>query len=234
LFNLAFEIVGKAIHNNDIHWDLRPNYVDNYAVFILFISFLLLSATKLSTPFFLTTLKKSVLKNRSIEKVVLDENPLSQLSAGLLVVNFLICSSLYFYINLSQWYPSNLFTIILISILSPFYLYYSPTIYLIFVEFIVGEKGITLEVKLTTKILFKAIGILLFFFLVVLLFNKQVASIVNIVILMCIAFIYAFRIYRGLLLSISKRLNWYYIFLYLCTFEILPFYIIWSFLKKHI
>ena len=166
--------------------------------------------------------------------MVLDENPLSQLSAGLLVVNFLICSSLYFYINLSQWYPSSLFTTILISILSPLYLYYSPTIYLIFVEFIVGEKGITLEVKLTTKILFKAIGILLFFFLVVLLFNKQVSSIVNIVILMCIAFIYAFRIYRGLLLSISKRLNWYYIFLYLCTFEILPFYIIWSFLKKHI
>ena len=234
MFNLAFEIVVKAIHNSDIQWDLRPNYVDNYVVFILFISFLLLSATKLSTPFFLTTLKKSVLKNRSIEKVVLDENPLSQLSAGLLVVNFLICSSLYFYINLSQWYPSSLFTSILISILSPFYLYYSPTIYLIFVEFIVGEKGITLEVKLTTKILFKAIGILLFFFLVVLLFNKQVSSIVNIVILMCIAFIYAFRIYRGLLLSISKRLNWYYIFLYLCTFEILPFYIIWSFLKKHI
>jgi len=222
----TFQIIGQELQTTNIHLGWKQLNMYNQLSVFLIGSFLLLTIAKLSSPNLKFNLIYGVLKNKGIIKITREEFPISILTNSCLIFNFILVSevSAYIYfknISLESNFSYFLFYFPLIIVIQPLL-----TSYLI--ELLTGEKSLLLEVRLNSWLFVKIASVLITINLIFWVFNPNLEGIYSKLFLLVYILIYGIRIIQGLGFAISKGISLYYIILYFCTFELLPFAIVYS------
>ena len=222
----SFQIIGQELQSTNIHLGWKQVNMYNQLSIFLMGSFLLLTIAKLSSPNLKFNLIYGVLKNKGITKITREEFPISILTNSCLIFNFIlvseVCAYIYFKnISLESNFSYFLFYFPLIIVIQPLL-----TSYLI--ELLTGEKSLLLEVRLNSWLFVKIASVLITINLIFWVFNPNFEGIYSKLFLFVYVLIYGIRILQGLSFAISKGISLYYIILYFCTFELLPFTIVYS------
>lgn len=172
---------------------------------------------------------EAMYRNKRISKIVQISYPLNTFSSLLLLLNYIISMSALLFLTLQTFQPISNHDILYMGIISAL-LVLVPWISMFAVGFLTGDKESLAENKINTIVFSHASGLVYSILLLIWTFNTQWSNIfVNI--FLGIALLFAFyRLLRGFISASKKGVRWYYIILYLCTLEILPFVLLYQFL----
>jgi hypothetical protein len=232
LFELSFEIVGA---NNEIPSSLsiRTENVAFVASLMLAFSFFIIAFARLSSKQMVFGMIKAIYKNKQIDKIIQDEYPLNNASSFFLVLNYIISASALLFLCIpttNNLDPRIVFLLLPIPILMVFLPWFS----LFLVGLITGEKNSVTESKINTFIFAHFAGIIYSLMLLVWTFNIQWTNIFIQIFVWFTLVMWVYRFFRGFIFALNKGITWYYIILYFCTLEILPFVLIYFALKDKI
>lgn len=226
----SFQIIGQELKSSDIELVWKQVNLYNQLTIYLIVSFLLLTAAKLSSPNLKFNLFYGVIKNRSIIKIIREEFPISILSNICLITNFILVSEVSAYIYFkSSSFESNFSNFLFFY---PLVIVLQPLISSYFIELLTGEKSLLLEVRLNNWLFIKIASIILTINLIFWVFNPNYKEFYGYFLWIVYVLIYALRIVQGLSFAVSKGISLYYIILYFCTFELLPFSFLYRILVK--
>ena len=229
----AIQTLIQSVDKQDIKlsllWRQEPPY--QWAIYSLLATFILITIARVNNPLFITSLTRSLHKNRNVQKIVFEELPLSRITNFCLITTFLISFSI-----ISSFLISEIFQVYgwlnwIVAFSLPLYILLAPQLNLTLVEFITGESNFSKEIKLTNRILCEFLGLFGVLFLLIWIFNQHTHWFVSHLTLYLFVVTYIYRIFRGFVFAFSKGLPWYYIILYFCTFELLPLYIVYYYLS---
>ena len=232
MFELSFRIVGA---NNEIPASLsiRGANVAFVALLMLAFSFFIVAFARLSSKQMVVGMVKAVYKNKQIDKIIQDEYPLNNASSFFLVLNYIISASALLFLSIpsaNNLDPKNIFLVLPIPILMVFL----PWLSLFLVGFISGEKDSVTESKINTFIFAHFAGIIYSLMLLIWAFNIQWTNIFIQIFIWFTFALWGYRFFRGFIFAFNKGITWYYIILYFCTLEILPFVLIYFALQERI
>ncbi len=225
LFELSFGIVGA---NNEIPSSLsiRSENVAFVASLMLAISFFIIAFARLSSKQMVLGMIKAIYKNKQIDKIIQDEYPLNNASSFFLILNYIVSTSALLFLCIpvkDSLDPKVVFLLLPI----PFLMVFLPWFSLFLVGFLTGEKNTVIESKINTFIFAHFAGIIYSLMLLIWAFNMQWSSIFFHVFVWFTFVLWIYRFFRGFIFAIKKGVTWYYIILYFCTLEILPFVLIY-------
>jgi len=221
--------VDKQEIKPSLFWRTETPY--QWAIYSLFAIFILLTIARINNPLFITTLSRSLYKNRNIQKIIFEELPLSRVTNFCLVSIFLISFSIICSFLISESFHVYGWLNWVIAVSLPLYLLPAPQLYLTLVELVTGESNFSKEIKLTNRIICESLGLFGVLLLLIWIFNQYAHWYVINLTFYLIGAAYIYRIFRGFAFAFSKGLPWYYIILYFCTFELLPLYIVYYYLS---
>ena len=232
MITLAFEII-KNTQELVVPKLLSPRVNSLYGTITLFLSIgiLLITFARMSSAYFIVAITKSIYKNRSIEKIALEEMPLTALSSFCLLLNFLICSSCLLYLTVHFFHHEIPTGTLLAIIYTPILFLFGPYLFLTFIEYLTGELGITKAIKLTNWAICKFLGVVFSLLLLLWIFNDKNAYFFAYLLFTILCICYVYRVFRGIIFAFSKGISWYYIILYFCMFEIIPMYPLWMLIE---
>ena len=167
-----------------------------------------------------------MLKNKGITKITREEFPISILTNSCLIINFILVSEVSAYIYFKSISLESNFSFLLFSF--PLIIIIQPLLTSYFIELLTGESGLLLEVRLNSWLFLKISSIFITINLVFWVFNPNQEIIYSTILIYIYGLIYSIRLIQGLTFAISKGISLYYIILYFCTFELLPFAIVFS------
>ena len=222
----SFQIIGQELQTTNIQLGWKQVNMYNQLSIFLIGSFLLLTIAKLSSPNLKLNLIYGVLKNKGITKITREEFPISILTNSCLIINFILVSEVSAYIYFKSISLESNFSFLLFSF--PLIIIIQPLLTSYFIELLTGESGLLLEVRLNSWLFLKIASILITINLTFWIFNSNLERIYSIIFILIYGIFYLFRILQGLTFAISKGISLYYIILYFCTFELLPFAIVFS------
>ena len=221
-----FQIIGQELQTTNIQLGWKQVNMYNQLSIFLIGSFLLLTIAKLSSPNLKLNLIYGVLKNKGITKITREEFPISILTNSCLIINFILVSEVSAYIYFKSISLESNFSFLLFSF--PLIIIIQPLLTSYFIELLIGESGLLLEVRLNSWLFLKISSIFITINLVFWVFNPNHEIIYSTILIYIYGLIYSIRLIQGLTFAISKGISLYYIILYFCTFELLPFAIVFS------
>ena len=222
----SFQIIGQELQTTNIQLGWKQVNMYNQLSIFLIGSFLLLTIAKLSSPNLKLNLIYGVLKNKSITKITREEFPISILTNSCLIINFILVSEVSAYIYFKSISLESNFSFLLFSF--PLIIIIQPLLTSYFIELLTGESGLLLEVRLNSWLFLKISSIFITINLFFWVFNPNHEIIYSTILIYIYGLIYSVRLIQGLTFAISKGISLYYIILYFCTFELLPFAIVFS------
>ena len=222
----SFQIIGQELQTTNIQLGWKQVNMYNQLSIFLIGSFLLLTIAKLSSPNLKLNLIYGVLKNKGITKITREEFPISILTNSCLIINFILVSEVSAYIYFKSISLESNFSFLLFSF--PLIIIIQPLLTSYFIELLTGESGLLLEVRLNSWLFLKISSIFITINLVFWVFNPNQEIIYSTILIYIYGLIYSIRLIQGLTFAISKGISLYYIILYFCTFELLPFAIVFS------
>ena len=222
----SFQIIGQELQTTNIQLGWKQVNMYNQLSIFLIGSFLLLTIAKLSSPNLKLNLIYGVLKNKGITKITREEFPISILTNSCLIINFILVSEVSAYIYFKSISLESNFSFLLFSF--PLIIIIQPLLTSYFIELLTGESGLLLEVRLNSWLFLKISSIFITINLVFWVFNPNHEIIYSTILIYIYGLIYSVRLIQGLTFAISKGISLYYIILYFCTFELLPFAIVFS------
>ncbi len=222
----SFQIIGQELHTTNIQLGWKQVNMYNQLSIFLIGSFLLLTIAKLSSPNLKLNLIYGVLKNKGITKITREEFPISILTNSCLIINFILVSEVSAYIYFKSISLESNFSFLLFSF--PLIIIIQPLLTSYFIELLTGESGLLLEVRLNSWLFLKISSIFITINLFFWVFNPNHEIIYSTILIYIYGLIYSIRLIQGLTFAISKGISLYYIILYFCTFELLPFAIVFS------
>lgn len=222
----SFQIIGQELQTTNIQLGWKQVNMYNQLSVFLIGSFLLLTIAKLSSPNLKLNLIYGVLKNKGITKITREEFPISILTNSCLIINFILVSEVSAYIYFKSISLESNFSFLLFSF--PLIIIIQPLLTSYFIELLTGESGLLLEVRLNSWLFLKISSIFITINLVFWVFNPNHEIIYSTILFYIYGLIYSIRLIQGLTFAISKGISLYYIILYFCTFELLPFAIVFS------
>ena len=222
----SFQIIGQELQTTNIQLGWKQVNMYNQLSIFLIGSFLLLTIAKLSSPNLKLNLIYGVLKNKGITKITREEFPISILTNSCLFINFILVSEVSAYIYFKSISLESNFSFLLFSF--PLIIIIQPLLTSYFIELLTGESGLLLEVRLNSWLFLKISSIFITINLVFWVFNPNHEIIYSTILFYIYGLIYSIRLIQGLTFAISKGISLYYIILYFCTFELLPFAIVFS------
>ena len=222
----SFQIIGQELQTTNIQLGWKQVNMYNQLSIFLIGSFLLLTIAKLSSPNLKLNLIYGVLKNKGITKITREEFPISILTNSCLIINFILVSEVSAYIYFKSISLESNFSFLLFSF--PLIIIIQPLLTSYFIELLIGESGLLLEVRLNSWLFLKISSIFITINLFFWVFNPNHEIIYSTILIYIYGLIYSVRLIQGLTFAISKGISLYYIILYFCTFELLPFAIVFS------
>ena len=222
----SFQIIGQELQTTNIQLGWKQVNMYNQLSIFLIGSFLLLTIAKLSSPNLKLNLIYGVLKNKGITKITREEFPISILTNSCLIINFILVSEVSAYIYFKSISLESNFSFLLFSF--PLIIIIQPLLTSYFIELLIGESGLLLEVRLNSWLFLKISSIFITINLFFWVFNPNHEIIYSTILIYIYGLIYSIRLIQGLTFAISKGISLYYIILYFCTFELLPFAIVFS------
>lgn len=229
LFETGFSIVGeKNVLPSAL--SLRSEHITIIATILLFVSTTFIALARVNSRNFVFTLAKAIFKNKQVDKIVHEEYPLNNLSSILLLANYLISSAALLFLCLPYKYSMQ--TEVFWWLLPiPFLVFFLPWISLHIVSLLVGDASFVSESKKNTILLTHFLGLFYSLILLFWTFNMPWRDYFIIAFLSVTILSWLFRFFRGFLFAIRKGASWYYIILYFCTLEIIPFILIFILLN---
>ncbi|TNE55484.1 MAG: DUF4271 domain-containing protein [Bacteroidetes bacterium] len=198
----------------------------------LTISFVLIAMSDMGPNRILRVFSRVLVKNASVERIVDEEYNLKSMSSLLLLLNFVISASTLIYLSQFAIFGSERNTVDLYYFLPliPLYIFVWPLFWLVFVGWVSGEGKQLSENRKNVILLSQIFGILFTLLVLIWTFNPQWTHYFFLSFVLLMAFMWLFRVWRGVLFSFQHRIPWYYIVLYLMTLEILPLCCVYIFL----
>ena len=200
---------------------------------VLLISFLLISLARLYNTKSLKTVIAVFFKNSSVEQELKENMSLSSLSSFLLILNYFISFSLCCFLYLNRFMLlDNLWTTV-IAIIIPLAFFVVETIGLILIAWLTGEKKQffpTIVITLTGN---QFIGIAFALLSLLWIMNPEFNKLFLSIFLGLFLLKYFMRLLKNSFIVLSNGVSWYYLILYFCTLEILPFFIVYYYVTKN-
>ena len=172
---------------------------------------------------------QAMYKNNRVSKIVQINYPLNTVSSLMLLLNYMISMSALFFLTLQTFQPISNQDIIYMAFVSAL-LVIIPWMSIFLVGFLTGDKEVMVENKINTIVFAHASGLIYSIILLIWTFNTQWSSIFVYIFLSIVLLFALYRLLRGFLSAFKKGVRWYYIILYLCTLEILPFLLLYQIL----
>lgn len=224
MFEIGFEIIG-----NDLRMELPERLVPRnesviwMATSMLAVSFFLVAFAKLSSRQLIYGMLKAVYKNKQVEKIIQEEYPLKTMPSFFLVLNYVVSGGALLFLSMQYFFHTSNSMLVFLLMLIPLAMVFFPWFSLVFVGMLTGERAMVKESILNTWLLAQFSGILYSLLLLIWTFNLHWSDVLVWVFFGLSAAVWAYRFLRGFIFTFTKGTHWYYIILYFCTLEILPF-----------
>jgi hypothetical protein len=230
LFISAVKVIGSNYQDVPLHLSERVSSFSTLILLLLSFSFIVIAFSRLSSRVLFVNIMEAIYKNTRVSKIVQINYPLSTLSSILLLLNYIISMSALLFLTIQIFQPINNQDILYMALIAAFLVVF-PLFSMFSVGVLVGNKNIFPESMINTVVFAHATGLIYSIILLIWTFNSQ-WSLIFVSIFLGIAVFFAFyRILRGFISAFKKGVSWYYIILYLCTLEILPFILLYQFLR---
>ena len=229
MFIPALKIIGTNYQDVPLYLSERESSFSTLILLFLSLSFILIAFARLSSRVMFLNIMEAMYKNKRISKIVQVSYPLNTLSSLLLMLNYIISMSALFFLTLQTFQPIVSQDILYMGLISALLVLF-PWVAMFAIGFLTGADEVMVENKINTIVFSHASGLVYSIILLIWTFNPQWSSIF-VYVFLGFALMFAFyRLLRGFLSAFKKGVRWYYIILYLCTLEILPFVLLYSFL----
>ena len=201
-----------------------------FAMIGLSVSFILLAMSRLASINIVLVFSKILYKNSNVEKIVREEFPLTSFSSVVLLLNFMVTTTLLLYLTYLHFNTGNgnHFELFYFLPAVPLYFFLWPLIWFNVIGYLTREGQIMRPNKQNTILFAQIIGVIFSLLLLIWAFNIKWSEYFIYGFLAIISLFWLYKILRGIIFSLENNVAWYYIILYFCTLEILPLVLIYS------
>lgn len=231
----AFEFLGANTHAK-IPFQLE--YSNQNTLWIAMIgltaSFILLAISQMTASNLIVIFSRVLYKNATVQKIVKEEYSLASLPSLTLLLNFIITSTILLYLTSINFKALDKFETIYFLPIVPLYFFLWPMFCYNLVGFLSGQADVLRENKYNNVLFSEIVGVFFSLLLLLWTFNIKWAPYFIYIFIIISIFFWMYKIFRGILFSINKGVAWYYIILYFCTLEILPFILLYSIFRDEI
>ena len=196
----------------------------------LFLSFLFLSIARLVKTDVYFLMLKSFIKIKGLRLHIRDVYPVNKGDSIFLVFNYIVSSItilLIFFDTLSN--QNGIYYLILI----PFILFFLPIGFMYFVSILSGENFFLLELVVMKVVGAQFLGLFYFVFTLFFVLIPFPEEFLLKLILISFFIENTYRLFKSFVIVYTQGVSFYYIILYFCTLEILPYVIGYYFISGY-
>jgi hypothetical protein len=215
----------SATSGQELVWENRTELLSSIGLLILAGSLILLTVSLLLQKNLLSTLFVNTFKNYSFNVPLNTGSSLMLIANYLLVFIGIVFMFMRDYTNFVQGKEMFVYALLLMVLIVPF-------VNLILTFFFIGRQEIVVEMLQLSKNLIIFKSIFLSVFLLLWVFNYQWNIYFKLLIIGIFMLFYVVRIMLSLGKSFKHSVHWYYLILYFCAFEILPYAFLGVFLGR--
>ena len=176
------------------------------------------------------SITKSFFRFKLIENNFNDENRIGFGTSILLNINFILSLTICFFLAFTNFVSGN--EAIFYSLLLSSYLIIIQQISFRLATLLSGEHMLSDEIGILTKQIWHMGGLLFLIFALIWSLNQQSTLSFSVFYLFMLLTLFAYRYIRGISLCFKIGVKWYYLFLYLCTLEIMPTLMLYNLMVK--
>lgn len=229
----GFELIGNtAVEEVPLALGERNKSTMWFALLGLTVSFLLIAMSNYGTNKLVMIFARVLYKNNSVEKIVQEEYSLTSFSSVLLLLNFVVTSTVLLYLSYLHNYARDNYELFYLFPVLPLYFFLWPLIWFNLVGGLTGEGKLLSENKKNAVLFAQIIGLLFSFLLLVWTFNLQWSTYFIVAFVFTIVVFWIFKFLRGIVFSRQHQISWAYILLYAITLELLPLLISYNILYR--
>ncbi len=177
---------------------------------------------------------RSVTKNffrfKLLESNFNDENRIGFAASILLNINFILSLTICFFLAFTNFVSGN--EALIYALCFSAYLIIIQQISFRLVALLSGEHMISEEIGVLTKQIWHMAGLLFLIIALIWALNQQSTLAVSRFYFIILLTLFAFRYIKGIFLCHKMGIKWYYLFLYLCTLEIMPTLLLYNLVFK--
>ena len=196
----------------------------NESIKIILAILLFCVATIALSKFNNSDLFRSVTKNffrfKLLESNFNNENRIGFAASILLNINFIISLTICFFLAFTNFVSGN--EALIYALCFSAYLIVIQQISFRLVALLSGEHMISEEIGVLTKQIWHMAGLLFLIIALIWALNQQSTLAISRFYFIILLTLFAFRYIKGIFLCHKMGIKWYYLFLYLCTLEIMP------------
>ena len=212
------------ITTNIIAVSLQITERGNESIKIILAILLFCVATIALSKFNNSDLFRSVTKNffrfKLLESNFNDENRIGFAASFLLNINFILSLTICFFLAFTNLVSGN--EALIYALCFSAYLIIIQQISFRLVALLSGEHMVSEEIGVLTKQIWHMAGLLFLISALIWALNQQSTLAVSRFYFIILLTLFAFRYIKGIFLCHKMGIKWYYLFLYLCTLEIMP------------
>ena len=212
------------ITTNIIAVSLQITERGNESIKIILAILLFCVATIALSKFNNSDLFRSVTKNffrfKLLESNFNDENRIGFAASFLLNINFILSLTICFFLAFTNFVSGN--EALIYALCFSAYLIIIQQISFRLVALLSGEHMVSEEIGVLTKQIWHMAGLLFLIIALIWALNQQSTLAVSRFYFIILLTLFAFRYIKGIFLCHKMGIKWYYLFLYLCTLEIMP------------
>ena len=196
----------------------------NESIKIILAILLFCVATIALSKFNNSDLFRSVTKNffrfKLVESNFNNENRIGFAASILLNINFILSLTICFFLAFTNFVSGN--EALIYALCFSAYLIIIQQISFRLVALLSGEHMVSEEIGVLTKQIWHMAGLLFLIIALIWALNQQSTLTVSRFYFIILLTLFAFRYIKGIFLCHKMGIKWYYLFLYLCTLEIMP------------
>lgn len=222
------------ITTNIIAVSLQITERGNESIKIILAILLFCIATIALSKFNNSDLFRSVTKNffrfKLLESNFNDENRIGFAASFLLNINFILSLTICFFLAFTNFVSGNEALIYALCLSS--YLIIIQQISFRLATLLSGEHLISEEIGVLTKQIWHLGGLLFLIIALIWALNQQSTLSFSLFYFFSLLSLLAYRYIKGIFLCYKIGIKWYYLFLYLCTLEIMPTLLLYNLVFK--
>ena len=176
------------------------------------------------------SITKSFFRFKLLENNFNDENRIGFGTSILLNINFILTLTICFFLAFTNFVAGN--EALIYALCFSAYLIIIQQISFRLVALLSGEHLVSEEIGVLTKQIWHMAGLLFLIIALIWALNQQSTLTVSRFYFIILLTLFAFRYIKGIFLCHKMGIKWYYLFLYLCTLEIMPSLLLFNFLLK--
>ena len=222
------------ITTNIIAVSLQITERGNESIKIILAILLFCVATIALSKFNNSDLFRSVTKNffrfKLLESNFNDENRIGFSASFLLNINFILSLTICFFLAFTNFVSGN--EALIYALCFSAYLIIIQQISFRLVALLSGEHMVSEEIGVLTKQIWHMAGLLFLIIALIWALNQQSTLALSRFYFIILLSLLAYRYIKGIFLCYKIGIKWYYLFLYLCTLEIMPTLLLYNLVLK--